>query len=920
MLNKNPLLLVFAWLVVMACWIPSSWAQRNISDEQLQLLRELSPEQQEQLLRTLGISRSEIAESEALEFPEIVEQPDAAGVGQFDPDDEDEETRIEPGSTVIVRLELPAMEADDRQKSLEIAELMLRNPRLGDVRGAATYVLDKNGVIEFEGVASVLVRGLTGEQAARRIEAEPALSIFEAEVLLLPIEPSGVDALEVFGAYLFEGAPVTFAPATDVPVPAGYMLGPGDHLRLQLFGTKNLDVELVINRDGVVNLPEIGPVVVAGLTLDDARTIVQAQIQEQMIGVSAYVTMGELRSIRVFVLGDVNRPGSFTVSGLSTITNALFVSGGISPVGSMRDIQLKRKGEVVGRIDLYDLLLRGDTRADLRLQPNDVIFVPPRGATVAIDGEVQRPAIYELRNEQTVSQVVELAGGLTAAAYPETVRLERVDPDAGREIRTLDVTTQVGGSYSIKGGDAVYVDPVLDIISSGVTLKGHVYRSGNYEWTPGMTLTDLVPSPTLVRPGSDTNYLLVVRESEPGGQISVVSGDLAAALQNPGGAEDIRLEERDVVHVFALDAGRAHVLDPLMERLRLQAVFGDPVQEVTIGGTVRAPGVYPLEDEMRVSDLIRAGANLDDAAYGLSAEITRYTVQGGAKRDIDLIEVDLESALAGDEGADLLLQPFDYLSIKEIAQWRRQGVVTIEGEVRFPGQFPIEAGETLRSVIYRAGGLTTFAFPAGSIFLREDLKEREREQIGRLINRLEADLAALALQGTRAVAGGGGQVDQALVVGQSLLGELRGAEPIGRMVIDLDRLISGGTNYDVVLRDGDRLIIPEKIQEVTVIGEVQLTTSHLFNPQLRRDDYIDLSGGLTANADRRRIYVVRANGAVVTQGDRSAWYRRRGVAMQTGDTIVVPLDVDRVPKLALWQSVTTILYNLAISAAAVGSL
>jgi protein involved in polysaccharide export with SLBB domain len=284
-------------------------------------------------------------------------------------------------------------------------------------------------------------------------------------------------------------------------------------------------------------------------------------------------------------------------------------------------------------------------------------------------------------------------------------------------------------------------------------------------------------------------------------------------------------------------------------------------------------------------------------------------------------EVDLAAVLAGDASADLALEPFDQLTIRQVSQWGRKGSVTLEGEVRFPGRYPIEPGETLSALIARAGGLTDLAFAEGSVFLRDDLREREREQIERLITRLESDLAVMMLQAGQAAAIQGVRgPDQSVAVGQSILGQLRRAEPLGRLVIDLPGLLAGNKELDVILRDGDRLHVPEIKQEVMVLGEVQYPTSHLIRAGLDRDAYVAASGGLTVNADEERIYVVRANGAVVgTSG--SKWFSRSGgVEMRPGDAIVVPLDVDRVPALALWQSSTSIIYNLAVAVAALGSL
>jgi len=352
-------------------------------------------------------------------------------------------------------------------------------------------------------------------------------------------------------------------------------------------------------------------------------------------------------------------------------------------------------------------------------------------------------------------------------------------------------------------------------------------------------------------------------------------------------------------------------------------VFGNPARVVTVGGMVRAPGSYPLEDGMKISDLVRAGASLADSAYGLTAELTRYEVREGTRRVVDLVEVDLSALLAGDLAADLRLQPFDHLNIKQVSEWRRQGSVELRGEVRFPGEYFIEPGERLSNVIARAGGLTEQAFLSGSVFLREDLRRREGEQIQRLVNRLEADLATLAMQASRAAAmqGAGARTDQSMGVGQALLTQLRRTQPVGRLVIDLPAVLSGDELNDVVLKNGDTLIIPELSQEVTVLGEVQYATSHFHSSGLSRNDYIGASGGLTANADERRIYIVRANGAVVAGDGSRKWFRQSGgMEVKPGDAIVVPMDVDRVPGLALWQSASTIVFNLAVAVAAIGAL
>jgi protein involved in polysaccharide export with SLBB domain len=276
--------------------------------------------------------------------------------------------------------------------------------------------------------------------------------------------------------------------------------------------------------------------------------------------------------------------------------------------------------------------------------------------------------------------------------------------------------------------------------------------------------------------------------------------------------------------------------------------------------------------------------------------------------------------LRGEAAADITLQPFDALIIKELPEWSKQEFITLRGEVRFPGRYPIRRGETLRSVIERAGGLSSIAFTRGAVFSRQELKQREAEQIAKLSERLKSDLAALAVQSGQVKEGQ--DAAQGAMTAQGLLSQLQSTTAIGRLVIDVDRLVAGriGSSADIVLRDGDELFIPKIRQEVTIIGEVQNSISLLHRAGLKRDDYIDLSGGFTRRADQSRAYVVRADGSVVA-GASGGWLRGgRNVDIQPGDTIVVPLDTERLPPLPLWQAVTTIVYNAAVALAAIRTL
>jgi protein involved in polysaccharide export with SLBB domain len=320
---------------------------------------------------------------------------------------------------------------------------------------------------------------------------------------------------------------------------------------------------------------------------------------------------------------------------------------------------------------------------------------------------------------------------------------------------------------------------------------------------------------------------------------------------------------------------------------------------------------------MRVSDLIRAGGNLEASAYGSHAELSRYTIDKGEQRRTQILAIDLAAVARGDATANVELQPFDQLSVKEISGWTENDRVTLMGEVKFPGNYTIKRGESLRSVIERAGGLTDLAFPEGSVFTREGLRIREQEQLDRLATRMQSDIASVSLMAARASQSG---ASAAYSVGQSLLSQLQSTRAVGRLVIDLKSAsrAAPGTAEDIVLRNDDLLIVPKQRQDVMVLGEVQSASSHMYRPELARDDYIAQSGGTTRQADQKKIYVVRADGSVVA--NRDGWFQRASnVEIHAGDAVVVPLDTERLPALPMWQSITQILYNIAIAAAAVHS-
>ena len=821
--------------------------------------------------------------------------------------------------------------------------------------------------------------------------------------------------LTQFGYELFAGSPSTFAPTTNIPVPSSYVMGPSDTVIIQLYGQRNLTHELVITREGMLMFPEIGPVSVAGLTFQEMRDQILNIVANQLIGQNATITLGALRSINVFVLGEAARPGSYTVSSLSTMTNALFASGGVTRIGSLRSIRLMRNGVQVTELDLYDLLLRGDTSGDSRLLPGDVIFIPPVGKTVGIAGEVRRPAIYELKNESSPADILSLSGGLNPTAFPRTSRIERINANGERIIVNVDLSPGGAPDPVLNDGDVIQVYSVLDQLENVVMLEGHVHRPGSFQWRQDLRISDVLSSVEEMLPNPDLEYALIARETRPARRIELVYVNLGAAIGNPGGAQDLTMEPRDQLLTFGVSQSRQAQVAGLLSRLRSQASFenpplivnvrgnvrfagayplvrnmslsdairfagglqagaqadhvmlerkinqsgmievlstaidapsastpillqeedeilvfnvnepreellsstlaklraqadaGSPTQIVSAGGQVRFPGEYPLERNMSVADLISFAGGLTESAETSSAEIARYDADPDIGRVIGIVNIDLRSSSS--EGVARPLAPFDQLVVRQMPNWTDYESVSIGGEVNSPGTYAISKDETLGSLIARAGGLTAYAEPRAAIFLREELRVNEQRMLDEFRQQLERDIVTESLLEDNAQATDPTQ----------LLTLVTGVEATGRLVIDLPALLQsqpGRGQTEVFLRAGDRLLIPRTQQEVSVIGEVNRPTSHLYARSGSVADYIKSSGGFTRNADKKGIFIIRASGEVVTYGD-SRWFFQQRERLEAGDSIIVPFDTYKPSYLAVWRDVSQILFNISTTLLAI---
>ncbi|MBD3347744.1 MAG: hypothetical protein GF400_00940 [Candidatus Eisenbacteria bacterium] len=910
-----PGVLLFVALLLMGSPVGTAPAQTP-SDEQLEILRDLSPEQRAALLRELGSPPAGTGAKRDVSTPEVMEprEPEESPIEQARAD-----TGAAPGPSAPAP---PPLEP------------------------------------------------LTEEA----LEIKRAFRNFVAESRPLEVDQE----LKQFGYELFAGAPTTFAPATDVPVSPDYLIGPGDEVRVQLYGKTNLSTDLTVDREGVISFPELGPITVAGLTFREMKELLAREVENRMIGVEVSVSMGRLRSIRVFVLGEVFRPGSYTVSGLSTLTNALFASGGVRKIGSLRRVQLKRGGRVVGELDLYDLLIEGDTSADVRLMPGDAIFVPPVGPLVGVAGEVLRPAIYEMVEPLTAAELIELAGGLRPTAYEDLIQLERIEE--GRRV-TYDMSIGGASEWTAQDGDLLKVYSIVDRDERAVFLEGNVLRPGKRQYFDGMTLLDLVPSTDALLPETYFDYGLIERESKLNREPVYIGFDLGRALLDGEPDADLALQPRDRVYVFHRAHFRAaprvsvrgevrspgnyehrkdmRVLDlvlaaggltrdawlPEAELLRtdpvalevrkipidLRRVLADDEREnvvlddldelvvhslwefrerdqVQVFGEVNKPGTYPLYENMTVSDLIFSGGNFKDSAYREEAELTRYAVIDGERREYRQLVVDLDAILAGEEEADLALKPYDKLLIRRISNWREDEVVEVSGEVAFPGRYPVEEGEQLSHLVDRFGGFLGDAYLPAAIFTREEIRSLQADQLDRMADQLEADLARLTVGSTgEDRASERAQRQAALEAGSQLVEELRNTEATGRMVISLEDVVEDpGSEEDVVLTDGDRLHVPKKPDFVMVMGEINNPTAFVYQDGKGVRHYIRQAGGTTRFGDLGDTYVVKADGSVDTG---------RRLSLGPGDVIIVPETLERFDGMRFLLDISQVLYQIGIAAA-----
>ncbi len=705
--------------------------------------------------------------------------------------------------------------------------------------------------------------------------------------------------LRQFGYEQFSGAPSSFQPETNIPVPPEYLLGPGDELQLHYFGSRNDDISLILDREGVVYLPDVGPITLANMSFQDAKALLAQTVRRKLSGVTASVTMGRLRSIRVFVLGSANHPGAYLVNGLSTISNALFIAGGISKQGSLRHILLKRNGRVVQDLDLYDFLLNGDSSHDRRLMPGDVIFIPPIGNVAAIAGEAVRPAIYELRDgKQSARVLLDLAGGLLPGGDGQHMQIDRITREGNRTL--IDTSKDEANNVTVQQGDILLVYPTPGKFDGTVSLNGQVARPGRYGLRKGMTLRDLLENREDLLPDAFLDYALIQRTDPETQNLSVIRAPLRDLWSDKRSRDDIRLQDRDKIYVLS----KAEIR---------------PLARVQVFGEVPYPGSYPLTQGMKLLDLLLMAGGTTQRAFLKEVEITRYDTVDGTQRVSRHIKVDLHAVMEGKKDANIPLQADDQLMVRRLGGWKEAATVTIRGEVLFPGKYPVEEGERLSSLIARAGGLNDSAYLYAAIFTRKSIREAQKKKIADAASRIREDIAKREEElGSITNATRRTKIQAGVEAAKRVLAQLEQVKPTGRLVLELrDIAHLKGSDVDITLRDGDEFYVPKRPNEVTVMGQVYNNTTMLYQERLSLDDYIKRAGGLSRLADEDAIYVMHANGLVEAA---VAGWSRSAARIGPGDVIVVPQKLETFDLLSSALDWSKVLYQIGVSLASMKTI
>jgi protein involved in polysaccharide export with SLBB domain len=756
------------------------------------------------------------------------------------------------------------------------------------------------------------------EQGKRTDEAKIELSPIEKELLL---SPSGADkdvsssfkieGLTQFGYSYFKPDQQTFDALTDIPVGANYVLGAGDRISLTIWGSIDDRFDLKVNRSGDIILPRVGPVKVAGVPFSNLHALIRGSLARVYKDFNINVTMGKLRMMKIFVVGEVVSPGDYTISSLSTVINALSAASGPTKNGSLRTIQVKRDGKTVAHVDLYDFFARGDKSCDIQLQPGDTIFVPSIGPVAAITGNVRRPAIYEIKDEKSLKDLIVLAGGVTSSGYLHHLQVARIEAHEKKVVTDLDIDPksngksleEVAASLPLQDMDLVKVYPIDSKLRNYARVDGYVLRPGDYALKPGMRISQVLADASLL-PEFYREAGQIDRTIPPDNHHEIVNFNVGKALSGDP-AHDLVLQEFDQIMVFS--------------RWEMEEM---PMVKIT--GEVQKPGEYRLFDNMTLRDLVIKAGNPKKTAYLKNTEIVRLTRSGEAVVATP-ININLEAAIKGDPKDNVVLQPFDEVLIRKIPNWKEvvDSYINLKGEFVFPGVYPVYKGEKLSNVIRRAGGFTDKAYLKGAKFTREQIRDVQQKRMDEVLSREEMNISRK--QGELAsVAASKEELDatKASLEGlKNAIEMLKKKKAEGRLIITLlPENEFRDSAYDFEVQAGDILEVPADPKVVSVFGQVYNPSSYQYLAGESVSGYLGKSGGFTRDAEEDDTYVIKADGSVVSR-QMSSGFLFFGTFMNkeldSGDTVVVPQKLEKTAWLRDIKDITTIISQIAISAGVV---
>ena len=731
--------------------------------------------------------------------------------------------------------------------------------------------------------------------------------------------------LPLFGQSLFDQPPSTFAPMDLLEVPSDYIIGPGDGLQIRVWGQLSGDLRVTVDRAGQIYIPQVGQISVAGVHYGELEEHLKSEISKVFKNFNLTANVGRLRSIQVLVVGNARYPGTYTISSLSTLVNAIFASGGPTPQGSLRHIQVRRDGATITDFDFYDLLINGDKSKDVRLQPGDVLYVPHVGPLVAISGSVNTPAIYEMKDNSTLNDLIEVAGDLSTVADTSKVMIDRFVDHQARKTLEFPYDEQ-SRALSLKDGDIVRVFSIVPRFEDTVTLRGNVANPGRYPWKPGMRVRDLIPNAqalltrgywrnrAAIVNGRATEYPVVPERSRSAlnqqQSEGVSPSGNGATSPNPSGASPDRMGSLNPAD--ALNAQNQQKSSANASSETNDASLATRQRTQTSGGNTNPNTVRDVADDVR---RYAPEINWDYAI------IQRVNPQDLTSK---LLWMNPRKAIIErDEESNLELQPGDIVTIFSqrdisVPQADRSQYVIVEGEVMRPGVYKLENNETLRSVLQRAGGLTPNAYVYGSLLTRESAKVDQQKSLDELANTMEVQIRQQAV--SAAASANPGDLNQILAAQEAIITQLRNTRASGRVALPLKPKDKDVIDFpNMVMEDSDRLAIPHTPSTVSVVGDVYNPGSFIFTSSNTAGSYLEIAGKGKPQSDMHHAFVLRANGVVVAANNVNGPFtgtKFNRIRLYPGDEIIVPYKLPTGAWVRSLQQWTQISSQLAITAAA----